>query len=70
MRQRSTCRWCKRPIERATETADWKSDFFSLLSGDGNRECPEAPNPDDGPMPNHDAGTTVVNEDGTLASER
>jgi hypothetical protein len=46
----------------------WKSGFDSFGSTDiGDRECEAAPNPDDGPMPGHDPGTAVVNQDGTVA---
>lgn len=62
MKQRSTCRWCRRPIERASAASEWKSGFFG---GGGDRECPDAPNPYDGPMPGHEPGTAVVSEDGS-----
>jgi hypothetical protein len=69
VKQRSTCRWCKRPIQRWNDSLNfpWKSDFGLDNTDAGNPECEVAPNPDDGPMPGHDPGTAVVNRDGTVA---
>jgi hypothetical protein len=46
---------------------DWKSGFDLGNRDAGDRECDAAPNPDEGPMPPHDPGTAVMNQDGSLA---
>lgn len=53
--KRSLCQHCGDPIELAAEGGEW---------GMGTRhgrstECPQAPNPDDGPMPGHEPGTVL-----------
>lgn len=69
MKQRSTCRWCKRPIQRMNDSPnfEWKSNFGLDSKDTGDRECEATPNPDEGPMPGHDPGTAVMNQDNTVA---
>lgn len=56
---RSKCRWCKRMIEREPDSQDWTSSKLASVAG-RNRECPDAPNPDDGPMPGHEPDGFVI----------
>lgn len=54
----STCAFCKRTIQQATPGAPWGLKKIGTPGYDS--ECPQAPNPDDGPMPSHRPGTPVV----------
>lgn len=49
--KRSICEHCGDPIALAAADASW-------TVGNG-RECPQAPNPDDGPMPGHAPGLVL-----------
>lgn len=53
--KRSTCQHCGYVIEQAADGAAWT---VGSLFGD-SPECPQAPNPDDGPMPGHAPGTVL-----------
>ena len=53
--KRSICAHCGEVISQAAQGADW---VVAGLFGDA-RECPEAPNPDDGPMPDHAPGVVL-----------
>lgn len=63
--QRTTCRYCKRVLERDATGAPWTSAKLAGLSG-RDPECHAAPNPDDGPMPGHEPGSAILSapEDG------
>lgn len=52
------CRFCGGVLRRYGPEDPWL--VSSLLNQLGNRECPDAPNPDDGPMPGHEPGTPAV----------
>jgi hypothetical protein len=54
--KRSVCVHCDDVIEQAADGAAWTRG--NLLGGD-SPECPDAPNPDDGPMPGHEPGTIL-----------
>lgn len=53
--KRSVCEHCGDVISQATEGAPWT--VGGLFSD--NPECPQAPNPDEGPMPGHTPGTVL-----------
>jgi len=48
---RSNYRYCGRPIEREPDSDEWA--VAQLAGLDPNPQCPQAPNPDEGPMPGH-----------------
>lgn len=54
--KRSICEHCGDVIELAADGAAWTRG--NLLGGD-DPECPQAPNPDDGPMPGHAPGVVL-----------
>lgn len=54
----AACKWCGQVL---TQFAPDGPFMVGKLAGLGyDRECPSAPNPDEGPMPNHEPGTPVV----------
>lgn len=57
---RSICRFGDHVIEQENPGDPWY-DSTSMLGGYLNRECPGAPNPDEGPMPGHEPGVIAVN---------
>lgn len=54
--KRSCCTYCGEVISLAEEGAPWT---VGNLVGGEDRECPKAPNPDDGPMPDHAPGVVL-----------
>lgn len=55
--KRSTCAHCTEVIEQEGPGADWT---IGNLFGGRSSECPQAPNPDGGPMPGHTPGTAIL----------
>jgi hypothetical protein len=57
---RATCRFCGLTIE-LTEAPDarWSTGPYPGVSG-RNPECPKAPNPSEGPMPDHEPGDVIA----------
>lgn len=49
--KRSVCVHCEDAMELAADGAAWTVGY--------SRECPQAPNPDDGPMPGHEPGVVL-----------
>lgn len=51
--KRTMCRFGDHTLSQASPDAQW-------LDAWGGWECPDAPNPDDGPMPSHEPGAKIL----------
>ncbi|NUR59341.1 MAG: zinc finger BED domain-containing protein [Catenulispora sp.] len=54
----SYCLHCGRLISREPDSGTWTA--TQLAGFDPNPQCPKAPNPDDGPMPGHQAKDVII----------
>lgn len=51
--KRTMCRYCDHPLSLAGPDAQWLDPW-------SGRECADAPNPEDGPMPSHEPGAAIL----------
>lgn len=58
---RSMCRFGDHALEQQEEGGPWVSGYGMVYPG-VTQECPDAPNPDEGPMPHHEPGVIAYRD--------